>query len=501
MEVPNNRKMHVTRIFGTNAEGEVLKGLWCDVLRLDTMVYKTQDTVHQRQFTVQGQRSQIRLDWNDKDGEDRPSETRETVEIRVCAPDQDPENPTEWVPIPSIRRVRLKSGNVKNNRLFLDFTDDEQSDRDAEVCRFYHYDTNIDEDAAASGEDVRVFRVTADEYQKILSSVDESTYVDQNVVIRFRGRAVPHWLESPVGANHKMTFLMKNQFLIDNESDGPGGTITKVYDIDPFQCIINCQFAPTVIVAFYNVGSPLDVEIVANGVTDYGTSTISGLHVRLMKVNSGLNKVFARVTSSTTLNAITSQQCAVFAMLGDDVASVNRAVEALSSLSSQPTGLLLLTTLGNGALMQGGSTANWKIAYKPHRTPGSSSIPNTMVQCFPVDVSPSRFGGQHLDAGGSPNGTFAVSITGYFVDQYRLDRRAEGPVYEGGRSHGGTALGDNLGRRGPSQWRASKVTNRAIDLVGDPGLSGESWERGISFASSQKQFPLIPADIPYSPVE
>src|SRR4051812_26521229 len=121
---PKGRKTHVTRIFGTNDDGDILSDMWADVERIDES---------QHRDTESGIRQKLKrkLRWRDDpsdpaeyldpDIEDQlPPDTlsRKTVLVKVCDPNEEDLNkPLEWIPIRAIKRIKSKNNSKKNNTM------------------------------------------------------------------------------------------------------------------------------------------------------------------------------------------------------------------------------------------------------------------------------------------------------------------------------------------------------------------------------------------------
>src|SRR6187401_3233549 len=98
--VPSGRKVHYTRIFGTNKKEEILTEMWVDMERFDKW-----STTTQRHG--QWQEVDYKFRWFDKPDDPDPPKSRKTKIVKVIDrelyprptdPDQ-PDDPDEWIPI------------------------------------------------------------------------------------------------------------------------------------------------------------------------------------------------------------------------------------------------------------------------------------------------------------------------------------------------------------------------------------------------------------------
>jgi hypothetical protein len=257
---PSERKMHITRIFGTNADGDLISDIWIDVLRIDEITFKTQDVLHFNPLAVlntgpnfanQYQEFTIRFHWADDDqGQgDGKLESRTHEPLKVCSPNEDDlDNPTEWVELPIVTKYDLTAseGNVSSIRRFL--AKALNSAREVENRRVLHYDTNIDNDAqsAVDVDGAEYYRVSTDDYQWLDDTKDDTQYIEVEIPTKLKGQATHHWLMTS-GDDLETFWNFKNAFLIDASDEaqldvtGSDG-FNPPYRTDPFQAIINVSF-------------------------------------------------------------------------------------------------------------------------------------------------------------------------------------------------------------------------------------------------------------------
>lgn len=250
---PESRKTHVTRIFGTNKDGDRLDDIWADVERMD--VIKNAMQIPPDHQWVGAQR---KLRWcDDPTSDDYSAEgtpSRLTVVMKVCDPEgnDDVNDPDEWIPIRVIKGMRSKGGCGEGmgegsmDRFLNQVTNEElQSARQVKVRRIVHHDTNIDDAAQAAADadpELKEYVVDSKNYTRDEESKDTSQYVEHEIplFIKHKGNTLI------VEAMGRQTKLL-NQYLIDESEDatleitGEGG-INPPYRLDPFQNIINVSF-------------------------------------------------------------------------------------------------------------------------------------------------------------------------------------------------------------------------------------------------------------------
>jgi hypothetical protein len=243
---PDSRKTHVTRIFGTNRQGELLGDLWADVERMDLI-----KSALQVPPDMQWQAVQRKLLWcDDPNGADYSPDgtpSRKIEILKVCDPDESVDDPDEWIPIKVIRglRSRVETGTEDNGGSaqdrFLNY--DVTTSRVVEVRKIVHFDTNIDDRAQAAADGGALeYVIDSDDYQKDTSTKDETQYIDHEIAtyIKHKGNA------GDVSGIGRQTKLL-NQYLID-ASDEPSGKVVGAggvnppYRLDPYQNIINVSF-------------------------------------------------------------------------------------------------------------------------------------------------------------------------------------------------------------------------------------------------------------------
>lgn len=265
---PESRRTHITRIFGTNRDGEILTHIWADVERIDWMQYRASgDGDRDGQYVGTGRK----LRWgDDPSGDDYDPEdlsSRKKVVVKVCDPNSDDiDNPDEWIPIRAIRRMQ----SVQSRENYMGtgeshLNDAENNDavagraRKVETRRIVHYDTNIDKQAKAAAESGQAaYVVSSDDYFKDEGTKDDGQYVEHEIVKSYYtgGNVVRRGLSGNQGRLVKML----NQYLIDEnevaklEEVGQSG-INPPYRLDPFQNIINVKFKTLYLIVEVSAGN------------------------------------------------------------------------------------------------------------------------------------------------------------------------------------------------------------------------------------------------------
>lgn len=249
---PITRKTHVIRIAGTNANGDVLQNIWVDIERMDITksVTQTKDSPnyqgHQRKFKWQDDPT---ADDYNPDGV--PSQ--DTIIIKVCDPNDDLSDPSQWVPVRVRKLAKSTGGGQGVQDKFRDDPDEDDPDpttRVVEVRRIAHYATNID-DAAQAAFDVddtlTAFVVPGDQYQRDDTTEDPDQYLLHEVITSLKHMTNVQ-SETDGGTDTGRQTKLLNQYLID-ESDAPHGDepigaigINPPYRLDPWQNIVNVKF-------------------------------------------------------------------------------------------------------------------------------------------------------------------------------------------------------------------------------------------------------------------
>jgi hypothetical protein len=242
---PETRKTHITRIVGTNKNGDVLPDIFADVERIDQYA----SSHISKDGFWQGVKH--RLHWfDDQDSEDGDivHPTRTVTTLKVCSPDEDPNNPSEWIPIPVIDRYQARNSDqgIKGRH----DNSENNTARTVVVRRTTHKDTSIDDQASAAfaADPTRTkYVVSSDQYTKDDSTEDTGQYLEIEIIEKHQARAN---LETGTGQgdDQAQKHKMGNQYLIDASSDSPGtdptgpGGINPPWRLDPYQNIVNVKF-------------------------------------------------------------------------------------------------------------------------------------------------------------------------------------------------------------------------------------------------------------------
>jgi hypothetical protein len=467
--------MHIARICGVNKNDEPVPDIWVDVLRIDRIKINTQEALHLKKSFTQNQEVTIKLKWKDDEGRQEEFEDgdgRKVVIVKVCSPDEDnPEDPEEWVPIPAIKNVFLAQSYKGTNRNFFNSILADKNRTKVEIRKFSHYDTSIDDKAEAAFENGdTVFVVPVDEYEFMDDSKDEANYLEHEVVLKSNLNMTPHWEES-LGGGLKSTFTFKNQFLIKGSDEAEqgvaGGEINPPWRLDPFQNIVNCQFAPRVYVVIVGAGehatagkegvSILDTRSVASP-----TSSLNKTGT-LIECSAAAGEGFASIHTPIIGGpggegggeGSALMQIIVYPKVDDVLSDWWEWAKHWDGVDTEPDDSLGPYLWVAGVRAYGPSTYDFKIKYKPHlNPPGPHATKNTMVQAFPTT-------GAHSGLGGIGEPMF---VTGYFIYEYRLDKKGEGTLYVP-----------------PPSWRPDETT------VGPGG----AYATGLNFP---KEPPLIDSD-------
>ena len=213
------RQVHITRILGTNKDGEVLPDIWLDVERFEFYAKVTQNA------DGQYQRVATKLRWHDDPDDvaeyqpENDDGTARTVPWLNCSPDEaDLNDPEQWVPVRVImRRLHLSHGEEVGSDTNLRFTSAQpQKVRKVELRRFSHYDSSIDEAATAAFDADparKAYVANSDAYQKDDETKDDGQYVECEVVLIVDRQVSAHGQSS--GTDQKVFLKLKNQYLLD----------------------------------------------------------------------------------------------------------------------------------------------------------------------------------------------------------------------------------------------------------------------------------------------
>jgi hypothetical protein len=274
---PSTRKTHVTRIFGTDETGAVLANIWVDVERIDIAKVTSQNP------ETQWQGEQLKLRWLDDPNGDynpngNPARKYDDVVLKVCSPNEpDQNNPSQWVPVQTIRAMRTyennygvigSQGDVKSFQNVSPSTDTTTTRR-VERRKISHYDTNIDSDASdAANNGLQAFVVSGDQYQIDASTKDSSQFIDVEVITYYKTRNSGD-SKTGNGDDQGNQVKLQNQYLIDASDDQDGTVVggngfNPPWRLDPFQNIINCRFVSpafdAVFVWFSGFASPITLD-------------------------------------------------------------------------------------------------------------------------------------------------------------------------------------------------------------------------------------------------
>ena len=279
--VPSGRKVHYTRIFGTNKKEEILTEMWVDMERFDKW-----STTTQRHG--QWQEVDYKFRWFDKPDDPDPPKSRKTKIVKVIDrelyprptdPDQ-PDDPDEWIPIDVVTRFEARRGDeVIEYRLVSEKARDDQ--RTIKWRRIVHYDTNVDdkaEKAAAADPTLKKYYIEAKEYERDGSTQDKGQWAETEVVLKHRdlasgltgyqavqtGELIPAPSVS-AGADQEVEHKFNSQYLLDNAeaSELPDHPADTQHVIDPFQNIVNIQLSSPE-VAVLGIGTLPNAEDTSN---------------------------------------------------------------------------------------------------------------------------------------------------------------------------------------------------------------------------------------------
>ena len=245
------RKVHIKRFTGEDNSGNKFSDVWVDMLRIDEIRTKHTDS--------RGNRSIRRaiIHWLDDltDGDsDTDNPKRDVIVIKVCAPDDDPSNPSIFVKIPTIKKFVTKitdytdtgiGTDQKKNNVFPQFDADTSSIPDTfdlAVVRVTHFDTNLDDNPAFDSGGV----ISLDQYQKIDGTEDTSNYLDVVIPKAYIAKT-SHLSRVGQGTDTKKKRKFYNDYLIEmfqEPVDPPlvPPPFNPPWAFDPYQYVYNVSF-------------------------------------------------------------------------------------------------------------------------------------------------------------------------------------------------------------------------------------------------------------------
>ena len=240
--------MHVIRILGTNKNGDVLRELWVDVLRVDE--WAATDHLHGT-----WQKTVYRHFWNDDPdkGDATGNPSRKTTKVKIVPPDGNLTDPEEFIEVRisdvlTFLRHGLKG--VKGQKVKV--RQDNVNGRDARSTstrRVVHYDTNIDDEANAAFDadpSRSVYVVSYDKYEKLQDTKDTGQYLEVEVPTKFSSLA-SGLSGTGRGDDQGEVYKLYNQFIVEQTDESQGGTvgansINPPWRLDTTQFVINVQF-------------------------------------------------------------------------------------------------------------------------------------------------------------------------------------------------------------------------------------------------------------------
>jgi len=479
------RKVHITRILGTNKAGDVLPDIWLDVERFEQYARETQSwPASQYQRIVSKFRWHDDPDSQDYLPEDDEGTARDTEVLKVCSPDEDLDDPEEWVPVRIIKRVQLQGGDdqgSQTNQKFL--TDSLTSERKVETRRVLHYDTSIDGKAEAAFDADparRAYVASSDAYQKDDATKDEDQYVETEIVTEILKRSSAHGFSS--GTDQAVYALFKNQYLLDETEPAKLEEVgsndkNPPYRLDPFQNIVNVQFSFRVYV------------VITGARTDYAVPNPEKPGVKVIETKQGPGPQSPFMTGTLI-------ECSASA--GEQFASLDSTLVGGPGGEGGGEGSTLITIMvypktekvrdnwwGYARAYQGiglkpeetrteaagpflwiaefraygPCKVDFTIRNKPHLIgPVPPDVRDTIVEAYPTS-------GRHTGAGGNLE---AVSVTGFLITRYRTDKKGTETLYVT-----------------PPAWAADEGITSTFPKMG-----------GLRFG---KDPPLIASDIPDTP--
>jgi len=255
-DAPISRKTHITRLVGTNKNGDVLQDIWVDLERIEIAKSRTQtpDGVSQglqRKFLWADD-----PDDGDTYNEDGPP-SRITTIVKVCDVENevDPNDPEEWIPVRAIKALKASGGDGTGQN-YMDRLVNEALQRasltDARkvtVRRIVHYDTNID-DAAQKAFDAdptrKAYVVSGDQYQVDTTTKNKDQYVEHEIIEYLKHKTDEGTEEG--GVTRGVQTKLLNDHLVEQSDESTGAVvgnngINPPYRLDPYQNIVNVKFA------------------------------------------------------------------------------------------------------------------------------------------------------------------------------------------------------------------------------------------------------------------
>jgi hypothetical protein len=257
---PPGRKSHVTRILGKSKNpdgGDPIDepDVYLDIERMETVV-ATQGQGPGWQQTIHG------LKWfddpNDEQG-GKGNPARDTTILKICPPDDNPDDPALWVPVPVTDKWWAREGD--QGKRYLHQNTDENVARSITVLRITHKDTNQDDNHDFTGEDRNPPQggvIASDQYERLDGTEDKDDYVEQEFITDYQTRTGGDHFG--MGNDQTLKFRLDNDFLKEafDATDTSSPPINPPWRLDPFQNIVNVQFFPTgrVVLVFEERQSP-----------------------------------------------------------------------------------------------------------------------------------------------------------------------------------------------------------------------------------------------------
>ncbi len=272
------RFTHIIRLFGTNKEtfklgkngawtGDVLPDMWVDIERTDVWAYRYKTAVN-----IQ---SMAWADNPDKVGNEGGGNPMHRYRIRklfdpLATPKDKWDDPDEFIPVPVIiARLREYKRSQSDRIRQVTMQKNNNAIRRVRMRRFFHYDTNIDEDAQKALSDdperkVYWVRGKADpatmdypDYKRDMESKDEEQYIECAVVTAFAeqhysentdtGFNAQHASENPDIMGHTVIVGMRQGLFLEMSEEaelkelGPNDN-NPPFVLDQWQQIININW-------------------------------------------------------------------------------------------------------------------------------------------------------------------------------------------------------------------------------------------------------------------
>lgn len=248
---PHDREAHIRRYIGTNANGDKLTDLWADMYRIDKFSTIYNGGLGVNHDAPTNQKVRRTFFWNDDPAGSSGGTGNEHVVVdfilKLCSPDEDPTNPSEWIEIPITKSMMTKASrlsgtgnqNDQKKRVVFHTPNAESSnlqDREVAVVKVTHFDTNMDNDDTFKNGGV----VPYDQYEKLQGTEDESNYVNACIVLSYKAKA-SH--ESGTGNQNdqKKTWRIHNGFIVDmfKAADVSTPPFDPPWTFDPYQLLFN----------------------------------------------------------------------------------------------------------------------------------------------------------------------------------------------------------------------------------------------------------------------